>query len=214
MFTGIIEEKGQIESIRKGQDSASLHICCQKVLAETKTGDSIAVNGACLTVTSLTPAGFSADVMLETLDRTALGALGPGSGVNLERALAFGGRLGGHLVSGHVDGVGRVLRCRKEGIARVISIAAGSDLLAELVMKGSVAVDGISLTIMELERDFFSVSIIPHTMSETTLGRAGTGTLVNLETDLLGKYVRRFLQPQREEKKDIDMNFLAEQGFL
>ncbi len=213
MFTGIIEEKGKINKIQVRGDAARIEIDCTKVLAETKVGDSVAVNGACLTVREMKPKAFSADIMLETLERTSLGTLGPGDGVNLERAMAFGGRLGGHLVSGHVDGVGRILRLREAGIARIISIAAAKNLLLEMIWKGSVAVDGISLTIMELEREYFSVSIIPHTMAETTLGQGKTGATVNLETDLIGKYVRRFLQPQ-EENKEIDMNFLSEQGFL
>ncbi len=213
MFTGIIEEKGKINKIQVRGDAARIEIDCTKVLAETRVGDSVAVNGACLTVKEKKTKAFSADIMLETLERTSLGTLGPGDGVNLERAMVLGGRLGGHLVSGHVDGVGRILRLREVGIARIISIAAAKNLLLEMVWKGSVAVDGISLTIMELEREYFSVSIIPHTMAETTLGQGKTGAMVNLETDLIGKYVRRFLQPQ-EEKKEIDMNFLAEQGFL
>ena len=213
MFTGIIEEKGKINKIQVRGDAARIEIDCTKVLAETRVGDSVAVNGACLTVKEKKTKQFSADIMLETMERTSLGTLGPGDGVNLERAMALGGRLGGHLVSGHVDGVGRILRLREVGIARIISIAAAKNLLLEMVWKGSVAVDGISLTIMELEREYFSVSIIPHTMAETTLGQGKTGAMVNLETDLIGKYVRRFLQPQ-EEKKEIDMNFLAEQGFL
>ncbi len=213
MFTGIIEEKGRINRIRMEDDSALIAIDCSKVLVETKIGDSIAVNGACLTVRELRENGFLADVMVETLQRTALSTLGAGDGVNLERAMAMGGRLGGHLVSGHVDGRGRVLRQRNEGIARIISIAAGKELLQEMVMKGSIAVDGISLTIMELNENFFSVSIIPHTMTETTLGYAKIGDLVNLETDLIGKYVRRFLAP-KIEKQRIDMDFLSENGFL
>ncbi len=213
MFTGIVEEKGIIKRVVSGGEDAGLSIGCRLVLEGTKVGDSIAVNGACLTVRRLEKDGFYADVMPETLARTALLALIPGSGVNLERAMALGDRLGGHLVSGHIDGVGEILRLSPAGNALMITIRAAPSLLAEMVMKGSVAIDGISLTIMELARDCFSVSVIPHTMAETTLGRCKAGDKVNLETDLIGKYVRRALAPP-EEKGKIDMNFLAEQGFL
>jgi riboflavin synthase len=194
IFTGIIEETGALERIDFRRESALLTIKAEKTLAGTARGDSIAVNGACLTVAALEPGRFSADVMPETLRSTALRALTPGAPVNLERALTLSARLGGHIVSGHVDGVG-VLRQRKTaGVAEILTVEAPPALLRQMIPKGSVALDGISLTLVTVEAAAFTVSVIPHTLSETTLGRARPGALLNLETDILGKYVAHFLR--------------------
>jgi riboflavin synthase len=220
MFTGIIEEQGKLQQIRPGQVSASLAFHAQVVLEGTKVGDSIAVNGVCLTVTSLTDRQFTADIMAESLRRSNLGSLKPGDAVNLERALTPQSRLGGHFVSGHIDGTGEIIRIEREDNAVWFTVRAGASVLDGLVEKGSVAIDGISLTVVEVRADAFTVSIIPHTLTETTLGRATVGTKVNLESDLLGKYVLRYLsklQGKREERapaSSIDEAFLAEHGFL
>jgi riboflavin synthase len=185
---------GALERIDSRSDSAVLTIKAEKTLAGTNVGDSIAVNGACLTVTSLAPGRFSADVMPETLRSTSLRALRPGAPVNLERALTLSARLGGHIVSGHVDGVG-VLRQRKAaGNAEILSVEAPPALLRQMIAKGSIALDGVSLTLVTVEQTVFTVSLIPQTLGETTLGRAQPGAVLNLETDILGKYVEHFLR--------------------
>lgn len=221
VFTGIIEEIGSIERIQRGTVSAQLSIQAAKVLEGTKIGDSIAVNGVCLTVTAMQSASFTADVMAETLRRSSLGDLGQGAKVNLERAMAADGRFGGHIVSGHIDGTGRILSKRTEGNAVWVEIETPPELLRYIVEKGSIAIDGISLTVAGLSEHSFSVSLIPHTGEETTLLQKKSGDVVNLENDIIGKYVERFLMmPAGEEppgaahKIDkIDMNFLAEHGF-
>ncbi len=193
MFSGIIEEVGNILSIRRGAHSALLTIAASSVLPGTKEGDSIAVNGVCLTVSSLTGHSFSADVMHETLNRSSLGTLAPGSPVNLERAMAADGRFGGHIVSGHVDGTGRISHIRRDDNAVWYTIHASPSLLRYIVEKGSVAIDGISLTVAAVTEKDFSVSIIPHTLGHTSLSSRHTGDMVNLENDVIGKYVERFL---------------------
>ena len=205
MFTGIIEEIGTVERIQRGARSAVLHLRARTVLEDLKLGDSVAVNGVCLTVTALRPGGFSADVMHETLDRSALSELRPGSAVNLERAMAASGRFGGHIVAGHVDGTGRITR------------QAGPEVLRYVVEKGSVAVDGISLTVAQVGQDWFSVSVIPHTASATVLGQRRAGDRVNLECDIIGKYVEKLLRPaqgQSPEGEGITLEFLAQNGIL
>lgn len=196
MFTGIIEETGTVKSIRTGQDSAIVTVQARKVLEGTVEGDSIAVNGVCLTVTSMTGDSFTADAMPETLRRSSLGSLKPGDMVNLERALPAGGRLGGHIVSGHVDACGRVESVKASGIARIIRIeipANASGLMPLIAVKGSVAVDGASLTVVAVDNDSFSVSLIPHTRSASTLGSIRPGTIVNVEADVFARYIARIL---------------------
>ncbi|MHB1651955.1 MAG: riboflavin synthase [Desulfitobacteriaceae bacterium] len=217
MFTGIIEELGTIEKITLFPQSAELTIQAQKVLEQTNVGDSIAVNGVCLTVTRLSTRQFTVDVMAETLAKTSLAELTRGSPVNLERALQLQTRLGGHLLSGHVDGIGRISKVTPVGIAQVNEISAELALLHYILPKGSVAVDGISLTVVDAGRDFFSVSLIPHTFKATTLGKKGIGATVNLETDIIGKYVAKFLKlksTESNEKGNLSLDFLEANGFL
>ncbi len=215
MFTGIIEEKGIVKSITLRGESGFLEIQCQKVLEDTKLGDSIAVNGACLTVTSLEQDAFTADVMAETLRRTSLKELKKGSFVNLERALQIGHRLGGHMVSGHVDGIGIIRKLEPQGIAMVMTISTKSSITEGIIEKGSVAIDGISLTVVSVEEEAFSVSLIPHTIQETNLAHKKPGSTVNLETDMIGKYVKKFLTSEtRDSDSSITMDLLAENGFL
>lgn len=195
MFTGLIEERGRVEAVeRKGMEGARIKVGAAKVLEGLAVGDSVAVNGICLTVTTLEGKGFSADVMPETLRKTGLSALKAGDGVNLERAMPATGRFGGHIVTGHIDGVGRVLKRHREGNALLFKISAPKDVLRYTVEKGSIAVDGISLTVAFLEAEAFTVSVIPHTAAETTLGDKRVGGLVNLEGDYIGKFVEKLLR--------------------
>ncbi|MBQ2320764.1 MAG: riboflavin synthase [Lachnospiraceae bacterium] len=226
MFTGIIEEVGTIDKIANGSKSAVLFIKASKVLEDTKLGDSIAVNGVCLTVTSIKGDTFTADVMAETLRRSSLGSLSKGSKVNLERAMAANGRFGGHIVSGHIDGTGRIASMVREDNAVWVEINAPADILKYIVMKGSITIDGISLTVAGLTEENFSVSVIPHTGEETTLLKKGAGDIVNLENDVVGKYVDRLLNyssstvndldkeaDSKETGPDITMEFLRSNGF-
>lgn len=207
MFTGIIEEIGTIREIRSG----ILKISASTVLDGTKIGDSIAVNGVCLTATSLNVNSFTADVMPETLRRSNLGTLHTGSEVNLERAAAVGSRLGGHIVSGHIDGTGRIIAVKREQNAVWVTISAGKEILELIVEKGSIAIDGISLTVAEVTDEDFSVSLIPHTGEVTTLLSKHIGEIVNLENDVIGKYVKKLMS--KSENKGITLEFLAENGF-
>ena len=191
MFTGIVEECGTVLGVLKNGVSGSLQIQASTVLEGTKTGDSIAVNGVCLTVTKLTKSSFTADVMAETFRRTNLGNLGKNSRVNLERAMAADGRFGGHIVSGHIDGTGIISRIKEEGNAVWIYISAPQTILNLIVEKGSVAVDGISLTVAAVSDKEFAVSVIPHTRENTALSGKKTGAVVNLENDIIGKYVQK-----------------------
>ena len=217
MFTGIVEEVGTLKAIRKGAHSAVLEIQAKVVLEDIHLGDSIAVNGVCLTATSFSPSGFTADVMHETLNRSALSALRPGSRVNLERAMAANGRFGGHIVAGHVDGVGTVRRIEKDDNAIWYTIAAGPEILRYVVEKGSISVDGISRAVARVDSDSFAISAIPHTVSVTVLADRKPGDQVNLETDIVGKYVEKLLQtppPAEEERKSgITREFLTRYGF-
>lgn len=217
MFTGIVEEVGTLKAIRKGAHSAVLEIQAKVVLEDIHLGDSIAVNGVCLTATSFSPSGFTADVMHETLNRSALSALRPGSRVNLERAMAANGRFGGHIVAGHVDGVGTVRRIEKDDNAIWYTIAARPEILRYVVEKGSITIDGISLTVARVDSDSFAISAIPHTVSVTVLADRKPGDQVNLETDIVGKYVEKLLQtppPAEEERKSgITREFLTRYGF-
>ncbi len=216
MFTGIVEEKGRLLSIEKGAVSAILTIGAGRVLEGTKIGDSIAVNGVCLTVTTLGSDRFSADVMAETLRRSSLGNLSVGASLNLERALAVGDRLGGHIVSGHIDGTGRITEIRQEDNAVWYRIEADAKLLRYIVEKGSIAIDGISLTVATVDSRSFQVSVIPHTREVTALSERKIGDTVNLENDIIGKYVERLLAPASGEDakgSGLTMDFLAEHGF-
>lgn len=214
MFTGIIEETGILMEIGSG----SLTIQASKVLEDVHLGDSIAVNGVCLTVTKFDKNSFRVDVMAETLRRSSLGSLRKGSKVNLERAMAANGRFGGHIVSGHIDDTGTVMSLKREGNAVWVTIDCSSSLLRYIAEKGSITIDGISLTVASLTASGFKVSIIPHTGAETTLLEKKAGDIVNLETDVIAKYLERLMQPAGEEpegKKSggIDMKFLIENGF-
>ncbi|MDO4555616.1 MAG: riboflavin synthase [Lachnospiraceae bacterium] len=218
MFTGIIEEIGTIKAIENSGGNCRLSIYAPKILEGTKLGDSIAVNGICLTASSIKGSVFQADVMGETLRRTSLGKLSNGSRVNLERALTLNARLGGHIVSGHIDGTGTIQSVKKEGNAFWYKISTGKEILKYMIEKGSITIDGISLTVALVESDSFLVSIIPHTRQETILGEKKEGDLVNLENDLIGKYVERLMQFQEEEntkeQSAVSMDFLKENGFL
>ena len=218
MFTGLIEELGIVSKIKLAADSAELSIKAKKVLEETRLGDSIAVNGVCLTVIRLGIREFTVDVMAETLTKTALAQLEPGREVNLERALQLSSRLGGHLVSGHVDDIGTIKRITAAGIAAIYEISISPSLSSFIIPKGSIAIDGISLTVVQAEKDFFSVSLIPHTSAQTTLGLRKVGDQVNLETDIIGKYIASLISnsPQKSQttRNNISVNFLADHGFI
>ncbi len=213
MFTGIIEEIGTVAMIQRGQHSAVLKIQAKTVLKGTKTGDSIAVNGVCLTVTELFSDSFKADVMHETLDRSALAKLVCGSRVNLERAMPADGRFGGHIVAGHVDGVGRITRIRRDDTAVWYTVEADSGVLRYVVEKGSVALDGISLTVADVTAKNFSISAIPHTVRQTVLHERREGDLVNVETDVVGKYIEKLMRTTPQKESVITRAFLTEHGF-
>ena len=217
MFTGIIEEVGEITGLRQTGTSTVLGVRAKTVLGGTKIGDSIAVNGVCLTVVRLTGDGFDGDVMPETLRRTNLGKLKPKSRVNLERAMAADGRFGGHIVAGHVDGTGTITELKPEGNAVWVTVSAAPELLRYIVEKGSITIDGISLTVAYVDDSCFKVSIIPHTGEETTLLTRTAGYEVNLETDIVGKYVEKLMQPAKDAakpKNGLSAEFLAQNGFL
>lgn len=219
MFTGIIEEVGRIEKVVSGQKSSRIRVRAKKVLEDTILGDSIAVCGVCLTVTQLDREWFDADVMAETMRRTKLGDFKPGSLVNLERALQLKSRLGGHMVSGHIDGVGTIRSMEKEENAVWLTISASQSLLRYIIEKGSVAIDGASLTVAYVDDFLFKVSIIPHTADQTTLLRLKIGEKVNLECDIIGKYVEKLLglsvaSTEIGDKPVINKNFLIENGFI
>ena len=215
MFTGIIEEIGKVIRVQRTAGSSFIEIQAEKVLTDAHIGDSIAVNGVCLTVTDMTNDTFRADVMNETLSRSSLGSLVSGSMVNLERAMAANGRFGGHIVSGHIDGTGIITDVKNDGIAVWYTISAEDSLLRYIVEKGSIAIDGISLTVAKVTNSTFSVSIIPHTASETTLSMKKTGDIVNLENDIIGKYVERLIKASEPHTRssNITMEVLAKNGF-
>ncbi len=220
MFTGIIEDIGDIKSIKHEGDSAVLVIHSSKIMDDVKLGDSIAVNGVCLTARSISGNEFTADVMAETLRRSSLGALKPGSKVNLERAMQLGGRFGGHIVSGHIDGTGTIVSMKREANAVWVEISADSKILKLIIEKGSITIDGISLTVAYVDDKVFKVSVIPHTASETTLLMKKVGDIVNLENDTIGKYVEKLLQPfneqssRKNDKKSVSLETLIESGFM
>ena len=211
MFTGIIEEIGTVVAMTRGARSFSLEVRAQKVLEDTKIGDSISTNGVCLTVTELSENSFKADVMPETVSRTALQELTTGSLVNLERALSLQTRLGGHIVTGHIDGTGRISQRRNDDNALWISIECAPSLLRHIVEKGSITIQGVSLTVARVDESSFAVSLIPHTQSVTTLHNLRIGSLVNLETDIIAKYVEKMLGKNSSESI---MNTLEKAGFF
>lgn len=212
MFTGIVEEIGKINKIIKGEKSAKIIINADKVLEDVKFGDSIAVNGVCLTVTDYSSNNFTADVMTETFIKTNLKNLKPNDCVNLERALKLSDRIGGHIVSGHVDGIGTIKSIQRDEIAVWFEIKAPFEILKYIVYKGSVTIDGISLTVAYVDDYTFKVSIIPHTFQKTVLFYKKTGDEVNIECDILSKYVEKMLM--FDSKKGINMDFLRDNGFL
>lgn len=217
MFTGIIEEVGRVERIYPGQKSSRIRIRADGVLDGTKLGDSIATSGVCLTVARLEQNCFEADVMAETMRRSKLGDLKTGSLVNLERALQLTTRLGGHMVSGHIDGIGILQAIKKEDNAVWLTISTEASILRYIVEKGSIAIDGISLTVAYVDNAVFKVSIIPHTASQTTLLNQQCGDKVNLECDIIGKYVEKLLYPSANEssqKSSVTEGFLNENGFF
>jgi riboflavin synthase len=219
MFTGLIEEVGMVRRLDRSQQGSRLSIAARRVLEGTKLGDSIAVSGACLTVVGLDAVGFTVECMPETLAHTTLGEARPGTMVNLERSVPVDGRLGGHLVLGHVDDVGEILEVRRTGIAWEVRISLPEALAGCVAPKGSIAVDGISLTVIEVTEAAFTVGIIPHTLQATTLGSARVGQRVNLEADVLARYVRQVLAtlggqaPSSVEQTRLTEDFLREQGF-
>lgn len=212
MFTGIIEEVGHVKSLHRGAKSFTLEVEAEKVLEGTLVGDSIATNGVCLTVTSLTGHGFTADVMPETVNRTALGELVSGSPVNLERALSLQTRLGGHIVSGHIDGTGRIADRRQDDTALWLTIECDSKLLRYIIEKGSVTLQGVSLTVARVDARSFAVSLIPHTQAATTLHQAKVGDLVNIENDIIAKYVEKLLGKGPDNGSDL-LDKMAKYGF-
>lgn len=216
MFTGIIEEKGIIKSILKGRNSSRLIVEGDKIFNQIHLGDSVAVNGVCLTVCSFSGHTFKADVMGETLSRSSLGNLKSGSIVNLERAMAADGRFGGHIVSGHIDGTGTIVSLTLDEIATWIKISTTPEIIKYIVEKGSIAIDGVSLTVATVSNDNFQVSLIPHTGKETTLLSKKIGDIVNLENDIIGKYIEKFLvtmNPNQKNESRINMEFLKKNGF-
>lgn len=215
MFTGIIEEIGEIRDIIPRNENLSIEIRAARVLENTKLGDSIAVNGVCLTVCKLNKDSFIADVMGETYRRTNLKLLKKNSKVNLERALSLSDRLGGHIVSGHVDGLGRLINKEKENISTWLTIQVSTKIAKYIVEKGSITIDGVSLTVARMDGDIFKVSIIPHTSQETTILSRDIGYDFNIENDIVGKYVEKLLGYKDIEKKsNITEDFLMRNGFM
>ncbi len=218
MFTGLVEEIGVVNSIHMGSVSGVISITSSTVINDSKIGDSIAVNGVCLTVTGIKGTTFEADIMAETFRRSSLGGLKSNSHVNLERAMSATGRFGGHIVSGHIDGLGTITDIRNEENAIWYTINAETDVLRYVVEKGSIAIDGISLTVAYVDDKCFKVSIIPHTRKETVLQYKGQGDKVNLECDVIGKYVEKLLgfghkQEKLGKSSNLTLEFLAENGF-
>ncbi|MFZ5875547.1 MAG: riboflavin synthase [Nitrospirota bacterium] len=214
MFTGIVEELGVVQGLERGLQSAVLTVLARRVINGLNVGDSITVNGVCVTVVRTTDQGFAVDVGPETLRVTTLGGLAPGDGVNLERAMRLGDRLGGHLVSGHVEAVGRVASRTPDGNAINLTIEAPREILRYCVGKGSITIDGVSLTITSLTEKTFGVMIIPHTAEITNLGLKPPGSPVNLEPDLIAKYVERLLTGGDAKAEKVDAEFLRKRGLL
>lgn len=214
MFTGLIEDLGTLRQLRRESDKVQLTVATRIPMAELVLGESIAVNGICLTVVAFGGGTLTADVSPESLACTTLGELGPGDPVNLERALRLGDRLGGHLVSGHVDGVAVLLEKSRDGNAVRLRFRMAAELNRLVVEKGSITVDGISLTVNQVSEETFSVAIIPQTLAATNLHHRQPGSRVNIETDIIGKYVARLLGQRGDAKSSIDLDFLAKHGFL
>lgn len=216
MFTGLVAELGTVQKLAQQGESYHLTVAAAKVLQNLKIGDSVAVNGACLTVVSMDDTAFTADVMPETVRLTNIGSLHAGDRVNLERTLRLCDGLDGHIVSGHVEGLGVIASRRPEGIAMVVTINTPPELLKYIIKKGSIAIDGISLTVTQVTESSFSVSLIPNTAKETTLGFKDVGDSVNLETDIIGKYVEQMLKfnPKQTQEPALNKNMLLENGFI
>jgi len=212
MFTGIIEELGRIKNIYRGSNATNITVECAKVLEDTKIGDSIAVNGICLTVTDIGSSSFSADIMPETVRRTGFQDTNISDNVNLERALKPTDRMGGHIVSGHIDGTGVISNITKESNAIWVTVTADNDILRYIIMKGSVTIDGTSLTVAHVDDVCFKVSLIPLTIDKTVIGLKKSGDVVNIECDVIGKYVEKFVS--MPQKKGITMDMLKENGFI
>jgi riboflavin synthase len=212
MFTGIVEEIGKVTHIEGGRDWIRLTIEAEKVMGDIHLGDSIAINGVCLTVTSFTESSFTVDVMPETVRATSLHDVVKNTCVNLERAMSANGRFGGHFVSGHVDGVGEIVRKERQANAIYYAIRMSPSLTEQCIHKGSIAVDGTSLTIFKINKEEVTISLIPHTVAHTVLGSKGIGDKVNIETDMIGKYIRTSLQ-KNENKSAMTMSFLEVNGF-
>ncbi len=212
MFTGIIEEIGTVSKVINKSEALELTIAAKQVLSDVKLGDSIAINGVCLTVTSFTASSFSVDVMPETFRATSLASIKNGAAVNLERALAVGGRMGGHFVTGHVDGTGEIIKIEPASNALNYTIRCDKSLLKYCILKGSIAVDGTSLTIFGLDSTTFQLALIPHTVKNSLLGQKKVGDRVNIECDMLGKYVVNMLQSHSETP--INQTFLQQHGFI
>jgi len=206
MFTGIVKELGKIQAIKKSSNSCAFKIVALNTTKDIQEGDSVAINGVCLTVAKLQGNIFEVDVIPETLRKTNLGLLGTGAMVNVESALRLSDRLGGHVVSGHVDGIGKIISKKREGNAINFKIKTSSKITSYFVPKGSVAIDGISLTVIDVSKDLFTVAVIPHTAKMTTLGFKKQGATVNIEIDLMGKYVKKFLG---EQNKSINLETFA-----
>lgn len=217
MFTGIIEEVGILEEIITGNGFGVMKVKCNTVLEDTKIGDSIATNGVCLTVREKDGFSFSADVMGETLAKTNLGSLKIGDKLNLERALRLSDRLGGHIVSGHIDGIGEIVSIEEKSDGTWFIISASQDVLRYIIYKGSISIDGISLTVAYVDKQVFKVSVIPHTLENTILCNKNINSKVNLECDLVGRYIEKlFVQKDESEennKNNITMEFLKNNGF-
>ena len=217
MFTGIVEEIGNVKNIARGSRSIRLSVNCEKILDDIKTGDSISVNGTCLTVTNYGMGWFNADVMPETMRRTNLGQLNISDKVNLERALKLSDRLGGHILNGHIDSTGIVAGKREEDNAVWLTIEAHDKILKYIIIKGSVALDGASLTVAHVDESCFKVSLIPFTAGVTILGSKKIGDTVNIECDIIGKYVEKLMGCKasgEDGRKDLTMGFLEENGFI
>lgn len=209
MFTGIIEEIGTVANIERGAKSSRITISAERIFDDLKIGDSVSVNGMCATAAEISGNTFTADIMAESMRRTNLGDLKKGSRVNLERAMQLNGRFGGHIVSGHIDGTGVIISQRREDNAVWLTVGAPENIMRYIIEKGSVAIDGVSLTVASVYSDAFAVSLIPHTAEETTLLSKRTGEKVNLECDIVGKYIERFTPGQR----GITLDFLKENRF-
>ena len=213
MFTGIIEEIGVVNDVHRTSQGAVLNVGASEVLTDSKVGDSVAIDGVCLTMTQVDSARFTADISAETLRRTTLGSRSRGDGVNLERSLQLNSRLGGHIVLGHVDDVGVISGWRDEGDSSMMRVSASPDVMRYVVFKGSICVDGISLTVANLSEAEFEIALIPHTKQVTTIGEKRVGDRVNIEVDLLGRYVEKLLGEQSQRPRSVDLAVLKSHGF-